>query len=106
MVRARTKPDWFRLGIHRPRAYQRGGRSISPGAVSPISWRIWRIQSPGTKRYAQMAGRLGRPLSAGMSSSGHCASTIATEFVNGICWDAFWANVSRDVLSGDEAQEG
>jgi hypothetical protein len=21
MVRARTKPDWFRLGLHRPRAY-------------------------------------------------------------------------------------
>ena len=24
MVRARTKPDWFRLGIHRPRAYPAG----------------------------------------------------------------------------------
>jgi hypothetical protein len=24
MVRARTKPDWFRLGIHRPRAYIAG----------------------------------------------------------------------------------
>ena len=44
MVRARTKPDWFRLGIHRPRAYLAGGgKSISPGAVSPSSWRIQRI---------------------------------------------------------------
>ena len=37
MVRARTKPDWFRLGIHRPRAYPSGGgRSISPGAVAQL----------------------------------------------------------------------
>ena len=79
------------------------GKSISSGAVSPTSWRtgVFKVQGPNVMHNGES---IGHAISAGMSSSGHRASTIATSLLTDLLGRIFSEHVARCSVGGRGAR--